>query len=111
MREKRSGGGSMKPLWTLAPVLLCLLALGGCGTPPQVVQGTVVSYSPETQVLVVRDEVPPHREISLSVAQAEIGGAPEANDIVRVAYREAEGAAVAVRVMNLTKQKELQKGS
>lgn len=101
----------MKPLWPWAPVLLCLPTPGDCGTPPHVVQGTVVSYSPETRVLVVRDEIPPRRELSLSVAQAAIGAAPEANDVVRVAYREAEGGAVAVRVMNLTKQKKLQKGS
>lgn len=95
----------------MALAVSCLLVLAGCGTPPHVVQGTVVGYSPETHTLVVRDEIPPHREISLSIAHAEIGAAPEANDLVRVAYREAEGAAVAVRVMNLTKQKELQKGS
>lgn len=101
----------MKPLRFLSPALWCMLTLGACGVPPKVVQGTVVSYSQATQVLVVKDEIAPNREISLSTVGAEIGAAPDANDVVRVAYREEGGTAVALRVMNLTKQKELQKGS
>jgi len=92
-------------------ILVLMLMMPACGEAPRVIQGTVVSYSPESGALVVKDEIPPHVELSLSVAKAEIGAAPDAGDIVRVAYREQGGAAVAVRVMNLTKQKELVKGS
>jgi len=101
----------MKRLGLLCIVLPVALALSACGVAPKVVQGTVVSYSEETKTLVVKDEVAPHREITLSVATAEIDATPSPDDLVRVAFRDEGGAAVADRVMNLTKQKALQKGS
>ena len=97
----------MRSLHWLFPFLLGALALQSCVTAPQVVQGTVVSCSLESQTLVVRDERPPKRELTLSLAEAIIGATPEVDDVVRVAYVEKDGRAVALRVMNLTKQKEL----
>jgi hypothetical protein len=55
---------------------------------------------------VVKDECPPHRELTLALAEAEVGADPEAKDVVRVAYREAGGKISATRVMNLTRQRE-----
>lgn len=101
----------MKRLGLLCTVLSVALALSACGVAPKVLQGTVVSYSDETKTLVVKDEVAPHREITLSAASAEIDATPSPNDLVRVAYRENAGGVVADRVMNLTKQRALQKGS
>ena len=101
----------MKALRLMLVVCICSLLAQGCGAPGRVVQGTVVSYSQESGILVVRDETPPHAEISLSVTGAEIGALPEANDLVRVAFREDKGRTVATRVMNLTKQRELHKGN
>ncbi len=98
----------MRSLHWLFPFLLGALALQSCGAAPQVVQGTVVSCSLESHTLVVRDERSPERKLTLSLAEADIGATPEAGDVVRVAYVEKDGRAVALRVMNLTKQKELQ---
>ncbi len=100
----------MRSLRWIFPFLLWTLVLQSCVTPPQVVQGTVVSCSLETQMLVVRDERSPDRELAISLAGADIGATPDVDDVVRVAYVEKEGEAVALRVMNLTKQKELQAG-
>jgi len=91
-------------------LLLGALVLQSCVTPLQVVQGTVVRCSLESQTLVVRDERAQEREVTLSLAGADIGATPEVDDVVRVAYVEKDGGAVALRVMNLTKQKELQAG-
>jgi hypothetical protein len=79
----------------------------GCGKGPEVLQGRVVSYDPSSQDLVVKDERPPQREVRLSLEGAEIGAEPKPDDVVRVAYREADGGLVAGRVMNLTRQKEI----
>jgi len=98
----------MKRSSPLAPLLPLLLALGGC-TQPKVVQGTVVNHDPKANVLVVRDELPPNRELSFAIDEAEIGATPEPGDVVRIAYQE-EGASLrASRVMNVTRQEELRK--
>ncbi len=79
----------------------------GCGKGPDVLQGRVVSYDPSTQELIVKDERAGQREVRLSLKHAEIGAEPQADDVVRIAYGEAEGRLVARRVMNLTRQKEV----
>ena len=47
---------------------------------------------------------------TLSLAGAEIGAPPEVGDTVRVAYAIEGGAAVARRVMNLTRQEDSRGG-
>ena len=42
-----------------------------------------------------------------SVADTELGAAPEAGDLVRIAYRVRDGRHVAHRLMNITRQAEL----
>ena len=97
----------MKTLQAFAVIALLALALAACGEPPQVVQGTVVQYQAETQTLVLQDETPGGPALTLSLQGAEIGAEPAVGDLVRVAYRDAAGSLTAVRVMNLTRQKEL----
>lgn len=83
------------------------LVLGSCSEAPEVIQGTVLGFDSATNVLTVRDECPPHREIALSLESAEIGAAPERDDVVRAAFRSEGGQHTAIRVMNLTRQKEI----
>ncbi|MBM3789969.1 MAG: hypothetical protein FJW35_06410 [Acidobacteria bacterium] len=99
----------MKSVQRVAMLLLGAFILQGCLTAPKVLQGTVVSYSEETRMLVVKDEEAPNEEVAISLAGAEIGALPETGDLVRVAYVEEGGRSRALRVMNLTRQKELQK--
>ncbi len=80
-------------------------ALVGCSNPPSVVQGKVVSYDASKKVLVIQSEATPHPEVTLDLKSAEIGGAPAAGNVVRIAYRDQGGTLVAGRVMNLTTQK------
>jgi hypothetical protein len=94
-------------------VLLGLLVGGGllgCSDPPLVLQGTVQRFDAATHRLVVRDELPPNAEKELATDQAEIGAEPAVGDLVRVAYRERDGRAVAGRIMNLTRQAEVKGG-
>lgn len=83
------------------------LAVAACAEPPQVVQGQVVSYQPETKLLVVKDELPPYAEMVFVLDQAELGAEPAAGDLVRVAFRRQADKLSATRVMDLTRQKEL----
>lgn len=89
--------------------LCCALALvAGCVDPPLVVQGAVVAYDEQANTVTLRDELAPHAELVLSLESAEIGKAPSLGDAVRVAYRDEGGRLRAVRLMNLTRQEELQ---
>jgi hypothetical protein len=78
-----------------------------CGEAPKVVQGSVVSYDPASKVIVIRDECPPKAEITLAVGKADTGAEPQPNDVVRAAYRAEGGTNSALRIMNITRQKEL----
>jgi hypothetical protein len=66
-----------------------------------------VSYDSSANLVVVRDECPPHNEITLSLEDAEIGAEPEPNDVVRAAFRTEGERHRAMRVMNLTRQQEI----
>ncbi len=95
--------------WTLAAAAVAAL-LPGCWRGPAVVQGTVVSFDRESKVVVVLDERGGARS-AFDVSGAEIGAEPAEGDRVRLAYREEEGKRVASRLMNLTRQAEIGKGS
>lgn len=81
---------------------LILVGLSACGEPPQVIQGTVVSFSADTKTLVVKDELPPNAEVSFSLEKADIGYAPEVGNKVRLSYRAEGETMMAVRVMDLS---------
>ncbi|MBI5528378.1 MAG: hypothetical protein HY897_18765 [Deltaproteobacteria bacterium] len=92
----------------IAASLVALMAFAlGCGEGPRVVQGTVVSYDRASKDLVIKDECPPHAEIALTVEKAETGAENQPGDLVRAACRDEGGKKTALRIMNLTRQKEL----
>lgn len=100
----------MKALRFFLVVLACAsvgFLAAACVDPPQVVQGTVVKFEPASQTLVVKDEQQPEQELVFSLQGTEIGAEPAEQDEVRIAYREKEGKLTAIRLMNLTRQKEL----
>ena len=90
--------------------LASIAVLAACDAPPLVVQGTVTAVDAAARTVTLRDELPPNRELVLSLEEAEIGSMPAPQDLVRVAYRERGGRLVALRLMNLTHQEEIAKG-
>jgi hypothetical protein len=91
----------------VVPALHLALLLGSCGPAPEVIQGTVVSFDSAGKLLIIRDECPPHEEITLSLEGAEVGAVPEPDDLVRAAFQTEGDHHRATRVMNLTRQKEI----
>ena len=89
---------------TVYAVLLC-----ACSAPPEVVQGTVVSYEGTTGILVISDELAPGSSLELSAKDAEVGAELQAGDVVRVAYNRQGETLKASRIMNITRQTELNK--
>jgi hypothetical protein len=87
--------------------LTAAAALSACFVAPEVFQGQVVSFDAGTQVVVVRDERPPHAEMSFVVAGGELGADLQPGDQVRLAFVTEGDRARAVRVMNLTRQAEV----
>jgi hypothetical protein len=84
----------------LAAVMM--IGLSACGGPSQVIQGTVVSFAPDTKTLVVKDELPPNAEVSFSLEKADVGRAPEVGNKVRLSYHTEGKRLMAVRVMDLS---------
>ena len=76
----------------------------GCSDAPKVVQGRVVSYDAQTKVLVLEDELSPHRELAFDAAAAQLGASPAPGHLVRIAYHDREGRSVAHRVMTVARQ-------
>jgi len=94
----------MKLFFTLA--VIAVLLGTACTDAPKVVKGTVLSYDATAKSLVLKDECPPNRELTVSLSGTEIGAEVQANDIVLVAYHGEGGTVAAVRVMNISRQKE-----
>ncbi len=95
----------MRRLLCVIPVVAVLAA--GCGAPPDVMQGRVVTYAPADNVVVVRDERAPNPDVAFSLEGSDIGAVPAPGDEVRLAYRRRGATFRAIRVMNLTRQAEL----
>ena len=89
-------------------ISIVALALGlACAPSAPVVQGPVVSVDSDAKVIAVQDEANPEgAPIVIDISQAEIGSRPEVGDVVRLAYRTTAGKNLALRVMNLTQQKD-----
>jgi len=85
-------------------VSVALVLTAACTVPPEVVQGTVISYDAAKEVMTISDDSPSGRHLTLSLQNAEIGADPAPGDTVRVAYREQNGELAATRVMNVTRQ-------
>lgn len=94
-------------------VLLTVLLAGlACAPVAPVVQGLVVSVDEGGKVIALQDETQPGAApVLIDISQAEIGAPPVAGDLVRLAYRMNGGKKVALRVMNLTQQKDREKGT
>ena len=89
-------------LWLIA----LLMALGCVGSAP-VVQGKVVSADMQAKTISVQDELRPNdAALVFNLAEAEMGTPPVVGDQVRLVYRTTGGQNMALRVMNLTQQKE-----
>jgi hypothetical protein len=98
----------MRPLRLVLAGAVTVLTLAGCVEAPKVVQGRVVrSEGGATGTVVVKDEVAPNAEITLSLQGCEIGADPQPGDEVRISYLDKDGGARALRVMNLTRQAEV----
>jgi len=85
------------------------LALATACNPPEVMQGTVLAVSDDGTTLTIQDELAPNQEFVVSIKGADVGAAPVAGDIVRIAYYQRNEERQATRVMNLTRQAELAK--
>lgn len=91
-------------------LLALLVLLAACAPPAPVVQGKVTAVEEQGKVILVADELRPDAPpLALDIASAEIGNAPVVGDDVRVVYRTEGGVNRALRVMNLTRQREVEK--
>ncbi len=107
MRSPIRPSGVLRNAASLA--FLFLILLWGCVPPAPVVQGKVASVEQEGGVILVQDEARPEAPpISLDIRNAEIGSAPVVGDEVRIVYRTEGGVNRALRVMNLTRQREVE---
>ena len=95
--------------WLAAALAVVALAWTGCSAPLPVVQGKVVGVSQDGSTLTVQDERAPEAQpMEVSVKGAEIGAPPAVGDEIRFVYRSEGGRNVALRVMNLTRQREME---
>lgn len=86
--------------------LLAAIWLGGCYDDVKVVQGTVIAVDSTAGTLTVRDERSPNAEVVFGNAGSQNAAS---GDLVRLAYRQSESGARIIRVMNLSRDKELAK--
>jgi hypothetical protein len=94
---------------TLILLTMGLFFLAACGKAPEVIQGVVTGYDPASKTVMLQDEQEPHRDLTFSLQQAEIGAEPAVGDSVRLSYRTQGETLLALRVMNLSQRSELQK--
>jgi hypothetical protein len=97
----------MKPILAIL-ILLPILLLASCATPPMVTQGKVIQCDGVT--VTVRNEAPPQDTLKFLLRGADIGAKPNPGDIVRIAYHTSDGEKIATRVMNISRQKDLKAG-
>jgi len=88
-------------------LILVLLIVMSCATPPAVFQGSVIQYNPEMQTVSVSDETAPEKVLEFSIEGADIGAQPKPGDVVRITYYEKDGKFIATRVMNISRQQDL----
>ncbi len=93
----------------VAALLLATLLAVGCVSTAPVVQGKVTAVSADGKQVSVRNESQSGEPVmAFDVAHAEIGSEPAVGDEVRVVYRDRDGVHVALRLMNITHQQELE---
>ncbi len=102
-----TGGGGLRARVLL---LLGVLLAGACVPMAEVVQGRVTAVERDGAVILVRNERAPEAPpLAIDISRAEMGATPVPGDEVRVAYRAEGGVNRAVRVMNVTRDRERQK--
>ena len=91
-----------------AGLAIAFLAIAlACAPPAPVVQGPVVSVDRAAKTITVQNEnQPAEPPMTADISKAEIGAEPKVGEVVRLVYRTEAGKNVALRVMNLTQQKE-----
>ncbi len=90
---------------TLALLSLALLFIA-CSAPAPVIQGKVLSVSADGGTITLQDDMNPQNQPqAYDIREAEIGAEPAEGDQLRIVYRAEGGANVALRVMNITRQK------
>ena len=92
-------------------VIFFTLLMSACAPPPEVIQGTVVSYDPSTGVLTVEDELSPGTVSEFSALGAEMGAELQTGDLVRLACYRRGDTLEAIRIMNISRQEELGKSA
>jgi len=101
-------GAGVGPAIMLA--LLGLLLIAGCIPTADVIQGKVTAVEPGGAVIRVQNDLAPDASpVAIDISKAEIGITPAVGDEVRVAYNLRGGICEAVRVMNVTRDKERQR--
>ena len=95
------------PVWLSSTVLALGLA---CAPPAPVIQGPVVSVDQAAKTITLQNEQRPGEPpMTFDIGKAEIGAQPEVGDVVRLVYQADAARNVALRVMNLTQQRERDK--
>jgi hypothetical protein len=93
-------------IWRAALLAAMVLVFSGCRPPLPVVQGKVTAVSPDGAAMAVQDErAPEGPAVEVDIRSAEIGAPPAVGDEVRFVFRSEGGRNVALRVMNLTRQR------
>lgn len=88
---------------------VALACVSACAEVAPVVQGKVVAVEQGGGVLRVLDETAPDRApLVVDITTAEIGAAPKPGDVVRIVYRAHASSNRALRVMNLSRHREVQ---
>lgn len=101
----------MKKIVFLGIMLLALALTAGCidqGDESKVYQGTCLSVE-QGKTLVLANSQPKLNPIKgdqavFNISQAKVGLAPEAGNIIRVAFFERKEGNMAIKVMNVSKQ-------
>ena len=84
--------------------------MDSCATPPQVAQGTVVSWDETNKTVAIGDREKPGSTVEFRFEGAEVGLTPRPGDTIRIAYQTQNGSLKATRIMNISRQKELRTG-
>ena len=94
----------------LVQITIIALVMISCATPPEVVQGKVISCDEAGKIVAIQDQNKPDSTLQFLFEGAEVGASPHPGDTIRVAYRTQNGKLRATRIMNISRQKDLKTG-
>jgi hypothetical protein len=96
--------------YLLIPIIAVTLLAISCASAPEVVQGTVVNCDETKKIVAIQEQGKPGSTLEFSFEGAEVGANPHPGDTIRVAYQKQNGTLRATRIMNITRQKDLNTG-